>query len=105
MVRSRLHRFHARHDSRPGTYLDVCNEGRVCRCRNRGLRMPSIGARCHELRIVDRDQNWRVVYRIEVDAVLILSVFAKKTAATPKEVIESCQARIKRYEQAIGGRR
>jgi phage-related protein len=67
--------------------------------------MPSIGPRCHELRVVDRDQSWRIVYRIEIDAVLILSVFSKKTAATPKEVIESSQMRIKRYEQASGGRR
>ena len=25
--------------------------------------MPAIGRRCHELRIVDADQTWRIVYR------------------------------------------
>ena len=66
--------------------------------------MPSIGGRCHELRIVDGDHNWRIVYRLDADAVLILAVFAKKTQATPKDVIETCQRRIKLYEQAAGGR-
>ena len=34
--------------------------------------MPSIGARCHELRIDDEHVTWRVVYRIDEDAILIL---------------------------------
>ena len=34
--------------------------------------MPSIGARCHELRIDDENVTWRVVYRIDEDAILIL---------------------------------
>ena len=33
--------------------------------------MPSIGKRCHELRIVDEDSTWRVVYRIDDDAIVI----------------------------------
>jgi len=66
--------------------------------------MPSIGARCHELRIVDEAQAWRVMYRVDADAVLILEVFSKKTRATPKDVIENCQRRIKAYEKAARGR-
>lgn len=27
--------------------------------------MPSIGPRCHELRIQDKDKTWRIVYRID----------------------------------------
>jgi phage-related protein len=65
--------------------------------------MPAIGTRCHELRIVDRDRSWRIMYRIEADAVLILAVFAKKTAATPSDVIRSCRSRLRRYERAVGG--
>lgn len=67
--------------------------------------MPSIGARCHELRVVDGAHNWRIMYRLDTDAVLILAVFAKKTQATPKDVIETCQRRIKLYDEAVGGRR
>jgi phage-related protein len=41
--------------------------------------MPSISQRCHELRIVDRDKTWRIVYRIDEDAVVIIDVFKKTT--------------------------
>lgn len=34
--------------------------------------MPSIGARCHELRITDRNATWRIVYRVDPDAIVIL---------------------------------
>ena len=46
--------------------------------------MPSIGSRCHELRINDADTTWRLVYRIDPDAIVITEVFAKKTEKTPK---------------------
>jgi len=67
--------------------------------------MPSVGARCHELRIVDQEHSWRIMYRIDPDAVLILEVFLNKTQAIPKDVIENCQRRIKLYDKATGGRR
>jgi phage-related protein len=60
--------------------------------------MPTIGVRCHELRIVDGEKNWRVVYRIDTDAIVILEVFQKKTQATPKHVIDNCKRRIKQYD-------
>jgi len=60
--------------------------------------MPSIGARCHELRLVDAEVSWRIIYRADADAVVILEVFSKKTAQTPQRVIESCKARLKRYD-------
>ncbi len=62
--------------------------------------MPSIGARCHELRINDSAGNWRLIYRIDADAIVILEVFAKKTRATPKIVIDTCQKRLKEYDHA-----
>lgn len=60
--------------------------------------MPSIGARCHELRIVDAGLTWRIVHRLDADAVIILAVFAKKTAQTPKHVVETCKTRLRRYD-------
>lgn len=45
--------------------------------------MPSIGARCHELRINDADATWRIIYRLDVDAVVILDVFSKQNMRTP----------------------
>jgi phage-related protein len=62
--------------------------------------MPTIGARCHELRINDQDVTWRIMYRIDADAIVILEVFAKKSQSTPKGVIETCKSRLKRYEAA-----
>jgi phage-related protein len=61
--------------------------------------MPTIGARCHELRVRDAEQNWRIIYRIDSDAILILEVFNKKSQTTPKLVIEICQQRLKQYER------
>ncbi len=62
--------------------------------------MPGIGSRCHELRIQDGGATWRVVYRTDADAVLILEVFSKKTAQTPQHVLEVCKDRLKRYDAA-----
>jgi phage-related protein len=62
--------------------------------------MPSIGVRCHELRIRDEDTTWRVIYRIDDDAIVIVEVFNKTTRTTPKSVIEVCQKRLTRYDQA-----
>ena len=63
--------------------------------------MPVIGKCCHELRINDEDGTWRIVYRIDSDAIVILEVFEKKTSATPKHVIDTCKNRIKRYDNEI----
>ena len=49
--------------------------------------MPSMAPRCHEL-------------RIDLDAVVILEVFSKKTTKTPRLVIEACKRRLKEYEDA-----
>ena len=58
----------------------------------------SIGARCHELRIVDEEINWRIVYRVDPDAIVSLEIFEKKTNRTPKSVTDVCKKRIKDYE-------
>jgi phage-related protein len=63
--------------------------------------MPSIGPRCHELRITDEKSNWRIVYRIDRDALLILEVFHKKTRQTPQTVIDTCKRRVRLYNQAL----
>ena len=60
--------------------------------------MPSIGKRCHELRIRDEDSTWRVVYRLDPGSILIVEVFSKKTQQTPKHVIETCKARLREYD-------
>lgn len=59
--------------------------------------MPSIGSDCYELRIDDEKNTWRIIYRIDNDAIVILEVYSKKTQKTPKGVIEICKKRIKKY--------
>jgi len=60
--------------------------------------MPSIATSCHELRIRDQAQNWRIIYRIDLDAIIILEVFSKKSQTTPKSVIDICQQRLSKYD-------
>ena len=60
--------------------------------------MPTIGRACHELRVVDESQTWRVIYRVDPDAVVILEVFSKKSQATPKRVIDTCKRRLRAYD-------
>ena len=54
--------------------------------------MPSIGRRCHELRIVDESGTWRIIYRVDDDAIVVLEVFQKKSSKTPKRVTAATMA-------------
>jgi phage-related protein len=62
--------------------------------------MPSIGPRVHELRIQDpaTSTTWRIVYRADPAEIVVVDVFAKKTQATPKLVIERCKVRLRRWD-------
>ena len=61
--------------------------------------MRSIGPRCHELRITDEKANWRILYRIDSDAIVIVEVFQKKTRKTPGAVIEISKRRLRNYDE------
>lgn len=61
--------------------------------------MPSIGRRCHELRINDLSGTFRIVYRVDPDALVILDVFMKKTERTPPSIIDRCRSRLRLYER------
>ena len=63
--------------------------------------MPSIGGQCHELRINDRGQPWRIVYYIAADVIVILDVFSKKTQTTPVQILEICRKRLAEYIRAV----
>jgi phage-related protein len=56
--------------------------------------MPAIGGRCHELRIIDVATNWRIICRVDPDAIVIADVFRKKPLATPKAAIERAKKKI-----------
>lgn len=61
--------------------------------------MPAVGRRCHELRIRDANVTWRIMYRIDADAIILLEVFGKKTNKTPKGVIATCKERLRDYDE------
>ena len=63
--------------------------------------LPIVGPRCGALRIRDAGHNWRIMYRTDTDAVLILDVYSKKTRQIPDEVIERCKIRLKQYDEAV----
>ena len=60
--------------------------------------MPSIGRQCHELRVNDAGQTWRVIYRADPDAILLVACFSKKTSKTPKRVIDHAKSLLARYD-------
>jgi phage-related protein len=60
--------------------------------------LPIVGPRCGALRVRDGEHNWRIMYRVDADAVLVLEVYAKKTRTIPQEVIERCKKRLKDYD-------
>ena len=60
--------------------------------------MPSIGPRCHELRIRDEQHNRRVVYRIDEEEILVVAIFAKTTRVTPKPIIDACKRRLRDHD-------
>ena len=62
--------------------------------------MPAIGRRCLELRILDRSVSWRIVVRVDQDAVIIAGVFLKKTQKTPRSFIDVCRRRLRDYDDA-----
>ena len=63
--------------------------------------MPDIENGCHELRVGDEVHEWRLVYSIEPDAILVLEVFRKSTRQTPTKVKESCRKRVRDYRRLV----
>jgi phage-related protein len=63
--------------------------------------LPLVGSRCGALRVPDAEHNWRIMYRVDPDAVIVLEVYSKKTRKIPDEVIKRCKQRLKQYEVAI----
>lgn len=60
--------------------------------------MPSIGPRCHELRINDANKTWRIIYRADGAEILIVEIFSKTTRTTPKHVIDTSKQRLRQWD-------
>jgi len=63
--------------------------------------MPSIGRNCHELRIVDQNINWRILYYLTSDAVVILEVFKKKSRTTPNKILAAARERLSKFKRSL----
>ena len=63
--------------------------------------LPDVGPRCGALRVRDAGHNWRIMYRVDADAVLVLEVYPKKTSKIPDEVMGQCKRRLKQYDAAV----
>ncbi len=46
-------------------------------------------------------QDLRIVYRVDLDAILIAEVFAKKTQKTPTAVIDKAKRRLRMYDDVV----
>ena len=62
--------------------------------------MPTIGARCHELRVKDSKHEWRIVYRIDPDEILIAGIFAKTGLKMQQREFKTASKRLAIYDQA-----
>jgi phage-related protein len=80
-------------------YLLRCIQAGVPLAMPHSRPMPGIGPRCHELRIYDEGSTWRIIYRTDDDAIVILEVFQKRTGKTPQSMIENCRRRARKYDQ------
>lgn len=67
--------------------------------------MAVIGRKCHELRIQDQVHTWRIVYRLDADAVVIAAVFSKKSQKTPPDIIATSRRRLRIYDDIVRQRR
>jgi phage-related protein len=66
--------------------------------------LPALGRHCHELRIVDADVLWRMVYRVDPDAVIVAEVFRKTTQSIPPRVFDKCRRRLRPYDATVNER-
>jgi phage-related protein len=63
--------------------------------------MPAIGPRVHELRVNDREtrSGWRILYRIDPEAIVVVHWFSKRTQQTPGRVVDLCRKRLEEYDR------
>ena len=83
-----------------GTLLRLLQEGENL-SMPQAESLPIVGPRCGALRVRDKDHNWRIMFRVDADAVLVLEVYSKKTRKIPDDVLDRCQKRLRLYDEAV----
>ena len=63
--------------------------------------MHEVSPRVHELRVDDGEarRSWRILYRIDPDAILVVHWFEKRTQTTPRRVTKLCKKRLEEYDR------
>ncbi len=59
--------------------------------------LPSVGPRCHELRIRDAGHEWRIVYRIDPRCIFIAGTFAKTGKAMQQREFGKAKQALKEF--------
>ena len=60
--------------------------------------LPAVGPKCGELRVRDAGHNWRIVYHIDDEVIVILDVFAKTSPQSQTQSIERCRSRLAEFK-------
>lgn len=84
-----------------GMLLRLLQEGEILGMPHAEL-LPIVGPRCGAVRVRDVGHNWRIMYRLDADAVIVLDVYEKKTRKIPQEVVERCRQRLRDYDTQSG---
>ncbi len=61
-------------------------------------KLTDLCSKCYELRIKDRDKWYRIMVRIDSDAIVVLGWFEKKSNRIPKKVLDACKKRMIAYD-------
>ena len=61
--------------------------------------MPTVGPRCHEIRVRDAEHVWRIVYRIDKDAILVAGIFAKKGKSMQQRELATAKGRLALHDR------
>jgi phage-related protein len=83
-----------------GTLLSLVQDGEAVGMPH-SRPMPSVGPRCHELRVTDENRIWRVIYRIDRDEIVVADVFSKTTQKTSKQDIERSKDRLRKFDKVV----
>lgn len=76
-LRSRRRRSRMKRAEKRAFFLRLLQQGELLSLPH-SRPMPSIGKGCHELRIIDKDSTWRIVYYVDAEAIVILDSFLKR---------------------------
>jgi phage-related protein len=65
--------------------------------------MIAIGKSCYELRLRDAGTNWRLVFRVDEDAVIVVGLFRKTSPSATGRLIAVSRRRLSEYDAAAKG--